>query len=81
MNYPQARSKIFTGITVRRSSWEPCRRIRRWEESDVEYINSTTPDLIVEDCQRNCDCKVGLYIVTHEDQYAEDWEIINDGTD
>jgi len=75
LNYFQARSNIFAGTMMRRESWAECRKVRKWEQSDAEYVGYF-PDMIVEDCPKKCDCQIGPFIPTSEDENGIDWIIV-----
>lgn len=75
LNYPQARSYVFAGKLLRRESWTECRKIRVWAQSDSDHVGYF-PDMIVEDCPKKCDCQIGPFIPTKEDENGEDWIIV-----
>lgn len=80
MNYTQAYQRILADntMTARRIQWGICRQIRGSRESDYEYLNTIPEGTIVEDCKKDCDCKVGIWVPTNEDKKAEDWVLFDE---
>ena len=75
MTWQQAKELIFIGCVVRRSWWQ-CKRIRSYRPEDADYFAGEfdTRGAIVEECEKTCDCSVGVYNPEPGDQYAADWE-------
>lgn len=66
---------VWQGGIARRESWQPCRYLRPWKDGDTEYIPGDFPKetVIIDDCKKDCDCEVTIFIPTPEDELAEDW--------
>lgn len=77
INLQEANKFIHDGFELRRSSWEPCRKIRMAKPGDYDHIsNFNLENVIVDDCKKECDCSIGIYRATKEDIDATDWEVI-----
>jgi len=75
MSWKEAEELIKTGKILRRSWW-PCKVIRKYSDADADYFYNefNTDNAIVEDCEKRCDCKVGIYAPEAGDAEATDWE-------
>lgn len=77
MNYEQAKEKIAEGNQITRAGWELCKIIRAPKETDNDHINYDLTGLIIESCEdRICDCKIGIFQPTPEDEKATDYIIV-----
>lgn len=75
MNWKQAEELIFIGAKVKRSWWR-CKVLRSYRLEDADFFASEfdTKNAIIQECEKQCDCKVGVYVPEPGDAYAEDWE-------
>lgn len=78
MNLDQAKEKIKEGAHVTAHHWDLCKVIRKSDVSDNDYILDTDlTDVIIESCEnRICDCSIGIFRPTKEDELAEDYVIV-----
>lgn len=74
MTYAEAQV-VAKSRSIRRPHWDANKNIRAAKEEDVEYIGDVNIEgLMVEDCVKPMDCKIGIFAPTHGDRYATDWE-------
>ena len=78
MTLPEVRQILHTepGAKFKRLTWDGCKVIRKPVESDKDIINYDLdkPGVIIEDCPaKQCDCKVGIWPFTPEDEKAQDY--------
>ena len=76
MTWKEVETGIQEGWNASRLSWPECKYIRGWQEDDHDYFMvpiADTKGIIMQVCEKPCDCKVGVYIKTQEDVDATDW--------
>lgn len=81
MNFERVKGALKEGWEARLPQWESCRTIRAWKDSDADYfvhdIPANTEDAIVMECERQCDCKVGIYAPAKEEVESDQWFLVN----
>lgn len=77
MNWQQAQEKIRQNWVVTRPSWA-CKIVRSWKDEDADFFMSEFDhtDAVMQECNKPCDCKVGIYIAEPGDQEAEDFVML-----
>lgn len=76
MNYLEARSAATKGNAIKETSWDNCRKVRTWKDSDADFVGVQSPDALIEDCPKACDCAIRIYIPTKAEYDSENWEIV-----
>jgi hypothetical protein len=74
MNFQQAIEKIKENWVITRPSWA-CKVIRSWKDSDADFFATEfdNTNAIIQECNKPCDCKVGIWIPENGDKEADDW--------
>lgn len=77
--WKEVEKAIKEGKGARRPYWQQCKIIRGWLGGDADYFMTPiadTIDIIMQQCDIPCDCKIGIWQKNQEDVKAEDWEIV-----
>lgn len=74
-NWQQVEAAIKEGWVAQRANWPSCKKIRKYTIGDADYFANDfdTKSAIIQECENECDCKIGIYIVEPGDKEAEDW--------
>ena len=69
-----AKAEMGKGWTVGRAAWG-CKSIRLFQDSDMDYFANEfdSKSVIVQECNKPCDCSIGVWIVEAGDKEADDW--------
>ncbi len=78
MEFTTVEAELIEGKSARRESWPECKKIRHYIESDADFFFDPVglQGVIIEDCEKKCDCPVGIWIPILGDKEAEDWVIL-----
>lgn len=79
VEFAEIQHEIEKGSSATRPSWGDCKIIRGWKESDADFFMVPIPytkGIIMEICNKKCDCNTSIWIKNQDDVDATDWIII-----
>lgn len=82
--WEEVEPEIKKGNSIRRMVWPSCKHIRGWQEDDHDYFTMPIPNtegIIMQVCDKPCDCKIGIWIKEKQDIEAGDWYVIKSQDD